>query len=297
MRLISDDILVAYELMHHLKNKKHMRKGFFALKLDISRAYDQVEWSFLEAIMDRMGFHYRWITSLKICVRSVSYSIVVNGRLTNEIFLVSPYLFRLCTKGLSALLKKCQDQGLLHAGQASRNGPQVNHLFFADDSLLFAMANRGQKEEIRTMFGVNETTNVEKYLGQQAMVGRDKRRAFRDLKDGIKTRMNGRCQRLLSLGGKEVFIKSILQSIPTYVMSCFLLPKTLCVKRSINCLTIIGGETIRSQEEYTGRIGRNWQRQKDGGMGFREMGEFNKDHIRQSRGLAYGQLRKFYSKA
>ncbi|GMI66859.1 hypothetical protein HRI_000355200 [Hibiscus trionum] len=42
-RLISDNIILAYEILHSLKNKRTERQGTFALKLDISKAYDRVE--------------------------------------------------------------------------------------------------------------------------------------------------------------------------------------------------------------------------------------------------------------
>jgi hypothetical protein len=50
------------------------------LKLDMSKAYNLVEWTFLEAIMWKLGFDARWIRLVMVCVRSVSYSVVVNGK-------------------------------------------------------------------------------------------------------------------------------------------------------------------------------------------------------------------------
>ena len=54
-RLITDNVLLAYE-MTHMRNKRMGKQGLAALKLDMSKAYDRVEWSFLESIMKRMGF-------------------------------------------------------------------------------------------------------------------------------------------------------------------------------------------------------------------------------------------------
>lgn len=55
-RLILDNILDAYEILHHLKNKRVGRMSSFALKLDMSKAYDRVEWGFIRVILRRMGF-------------------------------------------------------------------------------------------------------------------------------------------------------------------------------------------------------------------------------------------------
>ena len=75
-RLISDNILVAHECMHHLKNKRMGGEFEMALKLDMSKAYDRVEWSFLWFIMEKLGFDNRWINWVKECVSTVSYSVI-----------------------------------------------------------------------------------------------------------------------------------------------------------------------------------------------------------------------------
>ena len=58
-RLISDNVLAAFELMHIMRQRKHVKKDWLALKLDMSKAYDRVEWSFIEAMMRRLGFSER----------------------------------------------------------------------------------------------------------------------------------------------------------------------------------------------------------------------------------------------
>ena len=84
-RLITDNVLLAYELTHHLRNKREGKYGLAAFKLDMSKAYDRVEWSFLERIKRRMGFSERWINLVMLCVTTVSYRIRVNGAFTRTI--------------------------------------------------------------------------------------------------------------------------------------------------------------------------------------------------------------------
>jgi hypothetical protein len=56
-RMITDNVLLAYEITHMMHNKKGGRDGLVAMKLDMSKAYDRVEWRFLERLMGKMGFH------------------------------------------------------------------------------------------------------------------------------------------------------------------------------------------------------------------------------------------------
>ncbi|KAA3482707.1 reverse transcriptase [Gossypium australe] len=231
-RLISYNVLLAYEMLHTFQKKRTRRKGFMAVKLDMSKAYDRVEWVFLKEVMLKMGFEKKWVELILKCVTTSSFTIYVNG----------------------------------HRGRT----------FEATRGL--RQAQTRQKEigkEVAAILGMRHSTDMEKYLGLPSVVGRRKKVSFQVLKEKILFRIKGWSNRFLSQGGKEVFIKSVLQSIPTYAMSCFLLPKSFC--REL--------EQLMSKfwwQKAHGKQGIHWCQwqnlstpKDEGGMGFRDMAKFN----------------------
>lgn len=94
-----------------------------------------------------MGFDSQWIAWMKMCVTSVTYSILVNDDRIGPVIPsrgfrlgdpLSPYLFILCAKGLSALIKQAESRGIIHGVEICRRPPIISHLLFADDSFLFS---------------------------------------------------------------------------------------------------------------------------------------------------------------
>jgi hypothetical protein len=78
-RLITDNVLAAYETLHTMHTNMWSKVGFMGIKLDMSKTYDRVEWKFLEVVIEKLGFSQRWISLIMVCVRTVSYAVVVNG--------------------------------------------------------------------------------------------------------------------------------------------------------------------------------------------------------------------------
>ena len=127
------------------------------VKLDMSKAYDRVEWVYLEAMMRKMGFHERWISLIMMCVTMVSYSMLINGEPKGKIIpsrelrqgdLISPYLFLLCAKGLLAMIKKEESEGNLKGIAVCRRAPRITHMLFADDSVVFCRTTEEECDRV-----------------------------------------------------------------------------------------------------------------------------------------------------
>lgn len=148
-RLITDNIVVAYETMHVIRRKTGGRHGLMALKLDMS-PYDRVEWPLLRAVMDKLGFSGRWIDRVMDCVTTSQFSFLIDGAPMGKVVPfqglrqgcpLSPYLFLLVAEGFSGLLRKVERDGLLVGVKCARGAPNISHIFFADDRILFGKAD------------------------------------------------------------------------------------------------------------------------------------------------------------
>ena len=115
---------MAFETLHCIKKKKKIGShAFMALKLDMSKAYDRVEWFFLEKLMRKMDFNERWTNLIMLCVKLVIYLVLVNGEPCGMIHPtrgirqgdpLSPFIFLLCTEGLNRLIKQADLNGDIH---------------------------------------------------------------------------------------------------------------------------------------------------------------------------------------
>ena len=111
-----------------------------AIKTDMSKAYDRVEWGFIEAMLIKLGFAQNWVSRIMACISSVQYKILINGQPNGHIIPndpLSPYLFILCTEALIANIRKKEDEKLLPGLKIAQCSPAISHLLFADDSLFF----------------------------------------------------------------------------------------------------------------------------------------------------------------
>ncbi|PRQ26177.1 putative RNA-directed DNA polymerase [Rosa chinensis] len=164
-------------VLHKFKNSKG-RKGFFAWKIDLSKAYDRLNWNFIEHVLYEANFPDSMVKIIMECVTSTSFQVCVNGELSTTFRAgrglrqgdpLSPYLFVLCMEKLSHLINSAIEVGEWKPVRASGSGPYISHFFFADDLILFSEANTHQASILKQCLEVfcvlsGQTVNFDKSL-------------------------------------------------------------------------------------------------------------------------------------
>ena len=149
---IAENQLIVHELLHSFKRRK-VTGGFIALKIDLQKAYDRVNWKFLQAVLTNFGFHGMFINWVMECVSSVSSSILINGGKSKTIFPtrglrqgdpLSPYLFILCQEVLSRIIDREHMIVNIKGVKMNMGGPDFTHVMFADDLMLFSKASSNE---------------------------------------------------------------------------------------------------------------------------------------------------------
>ena len=319
-RLITDNILVAQEMFHALRMNPSCQSKYVAIKTDMSKAYDRVEWSFLETLMEKMGFDNRWIHWIMTCISSVSYQVLINGEAKGHIVPsrglrqgdpLSPFLFILCTEVLISQIKHAEAEKKLSGIKIARACPSVSHLLFADDSLFFCKAEHeecrelmrlidvygkasgqqlnkskssvlfgskvvaSKKYDLKRSLAINQEGGMGMYLGLPEKICGSKKQVFSFVQERLNNRTNSWSAKLLSKGGKEVQIKSIAQAVPSYVMSCYLLPQGI----TQNLTSVVSRYWWSTKQNNRGRHWIPWDKiclpLECGGLGFRNFRDFN----------------------
>ncbi|XP_010474601.1 PREDICTED: uncharacterized protein LOC104754160 [Camelina sativa] len=218
-RLITDNILIAHELLHALSSNNKCAEEFIAIKTDLSKAFDRVEWQFLDDAMQSLGFSEHWRAMIMECVSSVQYQVLINGSPSNnkcaEEFIaiktdlskafdrvewqflddamqslgfsehwramimecvssvqyqvlingspygdirptrglrqgdpLSPYLFLICTEMLVKMFQHAENNGKITGLQVARGSPPITNLLFADDSMFYCKKSDSEINQV-----------------------------------------------------------------------------------------------------------------------------------------------------
>ncbi|VVA40999.1 PREDICTED: reverse mRNAase, partial [Prunus dulcis] len=254
-RQITDNIIVAQEVLHKFKNAKG-KKGFIAWKIDLSKAYDRMQWPFIREVL--------W-----------EYKAILNGELTDSFSPqcgirqgdpLSPYIFVLCMEKLSHLIQQKIHDRAWKSVQICQGGPHISHLFFADDLILFGEATIDQAwlmkqclddfcqlsgqcvsfeksmicvspntcsdlaNSIATISGSPLTASLGKYLGVPLIHTRVSKQTYQEVIAKAQKRLASWKSHTLSMAGRITLLQSVTAAIPIYTMQTAKLPMSVCDK-------------------------------------------------------------------
>ncbi|XP_057746710.1 uncharacterized protein LOC130965976 [Arachis stenosperma] len=241
-----DNIIIAQEILHYMKQTKS-RKGTLAFKIELEKAYDRIDWRFLEHTLGKLD----------------SFAPRRGLRQGDP---MSSYLFVLCMERLAGYIANQVDSGLWDPVAVTRGGHRISHLIFADDLLLFCKARKSQvvcvmhalqsfcrasgmkinldkskalcsknvnnrrKELFTGVSSIRFTQDLGKYLGVNLHHARVTRASFNGIVDKIKDRLANWKGRLLNRASRFYLINSVAASIPTYRIQVSLFPSSVSDK-------------------------------------------------------------------
>ncbi|GAU37345.1 hypothetical protein TSUD_395260 [Trifolium subterraneum] len=242
----------------------------------------------------RSWIDFSLVQTIMYCVTTVSFSILVNGQASNSFRPergirqgdpLSTYLFIICANVLSRMLTAAQDQSLINE---RKEACQLMTVFDEYQRISGQKINMDKsemtfnphtyhhiKEEFQAIMPLQVSSNISKYLGMPTHIGRSKQEVFNFIMDKVRNKLKGWKEKHLSFAGRGVVISVVVQAIPTYIMSCFLIPKHMCQHIEKTICKFWWGSNESNHKIHWKAMKDLFKPKFDGGMGFRNMQWFN----------------------
>ncbi|GJW01256.1 putative RNA-directed DNA polymerase, eukaryota, reverse transcriptase zinc-binding domain protein [Tanacetum coccineum] len=224
-RQILDGPIILNEIIEWHKKRK---KQLLIFKVDFEKAFDSISWKYLDHILDRLGFGYKWCSWIKACLSSSRASILVNGSPTSEFSInrglrqgdpLSPFLFILVMEGLHNAFAEAVGNGLISGININNSTINISHLFFVDDVIITTDWNTRDLENIIRVFHVF-------YLASGLKINIHKSNIYGigvNEEEVSNMASNAGC----IAGGRLTLIKSVLGGLGIYYLSIFRAPESV----------------------------------------------------------------------
>lgn len=307
-----ENLLLATELVKDYHKEEISSRC--CMKIDISKAFDSVQWPFLLNTLKALGFPGKFLHWINLCISTASFSVQVNGELAGYFqssrglrqgCSLSPYLFVICMNVLSKLIDEAAVKQNVGFHPRCKN-ISLTHLCFADDLMVFSDGSKRSIEGILKVFEDFEKfsglkINLEKstlymagsfhedildfpfekgtlpvrYLGLPLLTKRMTVSDFLPLVEKIRTRISSWTGRFLSFGGRLQLIQSVISSLANFWLAAFRLPASCLREIEKLCSAFLwSGPTLDTRKAKVA-----WslvcQPKNEGGLGIRPLKEVN----------------------
>ncbi|XP_058770393.1 uncharacterized protein LOC131644024 [Vicia villosa] len=268
-RNIKDCVCVTSEAINLLPNK--CKQGNLAIKVDVAKAFDTLNWEFLINVLKAFGFDEKFCKWINVILHSAVISVSINGSLAGFFSCtrgvrqrdpLSPLLFCLAEDVLSRGLSKLVENKKVRQIKATRDSFVPSHVLYADDIMVFCKGDKGSIEALINLFQryavvLGQRVNPSKstifagslpiqrhlhiasclgfntgqvpftYLGAPIFRGRPKPIHFQGIADRIRNKLSAWKASLLSMAGRLVLVKSVIQSMLLHTMLIYSWPSSV----------------------------------------------------------------------
>ncbi|KAL5577599.1 hypothetical protein UlMin_019298 [Ulmus minor] len=231
-RQILDVVLVATEAVEDYRIKGERGVIF---KVDFEKAYDHVNWDFLDFVLEKKGFGVRWRSWMRGCISSANFSIMINGKPRGRFGAsrglrqgdpLSPFLFILVADILGRMMDKAVRIGEVKGFKVGREEEVVSHLQFADDTLFLLEPDKSNIEKVNTILKFfSMCSGLKINMNKSSLAGI----SLTEEEVGVLASEVG-CEKgswPMKYLGRLTLIQSVLSSIPIYYMSLFKMPRVV----------------------------------------------------------------------